>query len=63
MTKRLAKSSLLSQLVGKHIDEVLALASKNGFGVNVVYAGRVRSAGRRILTVRVDDKDLVISAR
>lgn len=48
-----------TKMIGKHIDEVLQTASRNGYAVNVVYSGKVRSAGRRVLTVKLDQQNRI----
>ena len=54
----------LRRLRGLHIDSLLAKASTNGYAVNVLYGvGPLRSAGPKVLTVRLDDTNKVVSAR
>lgn len=52
-------------LIGLHIDELLAKASANGYAVNVLYGSGLplRSAGAKILTVRLDDTNKVTAVR
>lgn len=57
-TTRPTKSSLRQSVKGKHIDTALALAAAAQFGVVVEYpfgeSKKVRSWGRKTLTVRLD---------
>lgn len=49
-------------LIGKHIDVVLEAAAKNGYAVEVFYIGYATSAYPRVLTVRVDEQNIVREA-
>lgn len=63
MTERLSKDTVLRTLKGVHLDEALQLAARNGFAVNVAYTGAIRSAGRKVLTIKVDAANCVTHAR
>lgn len=51
-------------ILGKHIDVALQLATKNGYGCEFVYNNSpIKSPGRSILIMRVDDKNIITSVK
>jgi hypothetical protein len=51
-------------LIGKHVDDVIAEASKGHYICDVVYGKPVkRSAGRKVLTISVDSENIVRQIR
>lgn len=52
------------KLMGLHIDRLLEVATKAGYAVTVWYGNAaLRSEGRRVLAVRLNDRNRVVAVR
>lgn len=60
----LKSSKNYKKLIGKHLDEALALICSNAYQCCVFYGDeRIRSLGKDIISLRVDENNIVTMAR